>query len=141
MAPQWNRKSSKQHAGNWLGSLALSQWMRHQSQGCGCRAGMNIKTNSFASWWMRKLLPRPMSSGWTSKMGLRNDSVKWRSGLWPILSVCFRSQGAGGKIMAANPNSIVQEAVDTAISERGEIGLQVAAYVDGKQVVDIWGGL
>ena len=42
--------------------------------------------------------------------------------------------------MAANPNSIVQEAVDAAISERGEIGLQVAAYVDGKQVVDVWGG-
>src|SRR2546427_4203173 len=43
--------------------------------------------------------------------------------------------------MAANPNSIVQEAVDVAISERGEIGLQVAAYVDGTQVVDVWGGL
>jgi len=43
--------------------------------------------------------------------------------------------------MAADPNSIVQEAVDAAISERGEIGLQVAAYVDGKQVVDVWGGL
>ena len=43
--------------------------------------------------------------------------------------------------MATDPNSIVQEAVDAAISERGEIGLQVAAYVDGKQVVDVWGGL
>src|SRR5260370_21348371 len=43
--------------------------------------------------------------------------------------------------MAADSNSIVQEAVDAAISERGEIGLQVAAYVDGTQVVDVWGGL
>jgi hypothetical protein len=43
--------------------------------------------------------------------------------------------------MATNPNSMVQEAVDVAISKRGEIGLQVVAYVDGKQVVDVWGGL
>src|SRR5437879_9241269 len=43
--------------------------------------------------------------------------------------------------MAADPHSIVQEAVDAAISERGEVGLQVAAYVDGKQVIDVWGGL
>src|ERR1700751_1674381 len=43
--------------------------------------------------------------------------------------------------MATNPNSMVQEAVDAAISKRGEIGLQVVAYVDGKQVVDVWGGL
>ena len=31
--------------------------------------------------------------------------------------------------MATNPNSMVQAAVDTAISKRGEIGLQVVAYV------------
>ena len=43
--------------------------------------------------------------------------------------------------MAADPNSMVQEAVDVAISEGGEIGLQVAAYVNGTQVVDVWGGL
>ena len=43
--------------------------------------------------------------------------------------------------MAADPNRIVQQAVDVAISERGEIGMQVAAYLDGKQVVDVWGGL
>src|SRR5215469_9512119 len=43
--------------------------------------------------------------------------------------------------MATNPNSMAQEAVDAAISKRGEIGLQVVAYVDGKQVVDVWGGL
>ena len=43
--------------------------------------------------------------------------------------------------MATNPNRIVQEAVDAAISKRGEIGLQVVAYMDGKQVVDVWGGL
>jgi len=43
--------------------------------------------------------------------------------------------------MATNPKSMVQEAVDAAISKRGEIGLQVVAYVDGKQVVDVWSGL
>ena len=43
--------------------------------------------------------------------------------------------------MAADPNKIVQQAVDIAIGERGEIGLQVAAYLDGKPVVDVWGGL
>jgi len=43
--------------------------------------------------------------------------------------------------MATDPNIIVQQAVDTAIGERGEIGLQVAAYMDGKPVVDVWSGL
>ena len=51
--------------------------------------------------------------------------------------------------MATNPNPavqpivqpIVQKAVDVAISERGEIGLQVAAYLNGEPVVDAWGGL
>ena len=43
--------------------------------------------------------------------------------------------------MAGDANKIVQEAVDVAIGERGEIGLQVAAYLDGKPVVDVWGGL
>ena len=43
--------------------------------------------------------------------------------------------------MAAEPNKIVQQAVDIAIGERGEIGLQVAAYLDGESVVDVWGGL
>ena len=43
--------------------------------------------------------------------------------------------------MSGDPNRIVQEAVDLAIRERGEIGLQVAAYMEGKLVVDVWGGL
>ena len=43
--------------------------------------------------------------------------------------------------MAANNNRIVQDAVDIAIGERGEIGLQVAAYLDSKLVIDTWGGL
>jgi CubicO group peptidase (beta-lactamase class C family) len=38
-------------------------------------------------------------------------------------------------------NVIFQHAVDTAIREKGEIGLQVAAYLDGKPVVDAWGGV
>jgi CubicO group peptidase (beta-lactamase class C family) len=40
-----------------------------------------------------------------------------------------------------DPNAAVQQAVDAAIRDRGEIGLQVAAYLDGKLVVDVWGGL
>ncbi len=48
---------------------------------------------------------------------------------------------AGGKAITTDPNIIVQQAVDTAIGERGEIGLQVAAYMDGKPVVDVWSGL
>ena len=43
--------------------------------------------------------------------------------------------------MSAQTNSIVREAVQSAISEGGEIGLQVAAYLDGKLVVDVWDGL
>ena len=43
--------------------------------------------------------------------------------------------------MGSNANDIVQEAVDFAIRERGEIGIQVAAYVDNKLVIDVWGGL
>ena len=41
----------------------------------------------------------------------------------------------------ATPNEIVQEAVELAIRERGEIGLQVAAYLDGELAVDVWAGL
>ena len=43
--------------------------------------------------------------------------------------------------MAADGNRIVQNAVDVAIGERGEIGLQVAAYLDSRLVVDVWSGL
>jgi CubicO group peptidase (beta-lactamase class C family) len=43
--------------------------------------------------------------------------------------------------MAADSNKIVQQAVDIAIGERGEIGLQVAAYLEGELVIDVWGGL
>jgi len=45
------------------------------------------------------------------------------------------------RVTTMNANSIVQKAVDTAIREGGEIGLQVAAYVNGELVVDVWGGL
>ena len=43
--------------------------------------------------------------------------------------------------MAGDPNKIVQAAVDFAIAKRGEIGIQVAAYMDSKLVIDVWGGL
>jgi CubicO group peptidase (beta-lactamase class C family) len=38
-------------------------------------------------------------------------------------------------------NRIVQKAVDATIAEGGEIGLQVAAYLNGELAVDVWGGL
>ena len=41
----------------------------------------------------------------------------------------------------ADINKIVQTAVDAAIRQGGEIGVQVAAYLSGELVVDVWGGL
>jgi len=38
-------------------------------------------------------------------------------------------------------NIVFQDAVDRAIRDRGEVGLQVAAYLDGRLVVDVWGGV
>ena len=38
-------------------------------------------------------------------------------------------------------NKVVQRAVDAAISEGGEIGLQVAVYLHGELAVDVWAGL
>ena len=38
-------------------------------------------------------------------------------------------------------NSIFQQAVDTTLRENGELGMQVAVYLDGEQVVDVWGGI
>lgn len=43
--------------------------------------------------------------------------------------------------MSQTPNQTVQEAVDLAIRDHGELGIQVAAYLDGKLVVDIWDGI
>lgn len=38
-------------------------------------------------------------------------------------------------------NAAVKQAIERAIAERGEIGVQVAAYLGGELVVDTWGGL
>jgi len=38
-------------------------------------------------------------------------------------------------------NAIVREAIDAAISSAREIGVQVAAYRNGRLAVDVWGGL
>lgn len=38
-------------------------------------------------------------------------------------------------------NAAVQAAIGRAIVERGEIGVQVAAYLHGELVIDAWGGL
>lgn len=38
-------------------------------------------------------------------------------------------------------NAAVQKAIDRAIDERGEIGVQVAAYLRGELVIDAWGGI
>ena len=42
--------------------------------------------------------------------------------------------------MTERASGIVQEAIDVAIGERGEIGVQVAAYLDSELVIDQWGG-
>jgi CubicO group peptidase (beta-lactamase class C family) len=41
----------------------------------------------------------------------------------------------------SDANNMVQKALDAAIAEGGEIGLQVAAYLNGELVLDVWGGL
>ena len=38
-------------------------------------------------------------------------------------------------------NAAVRAAIDRAIAERGEIGIQVAAYHRGQLVIDTWGGI
>ena len=43
--------------------------------------------------------------------------------------------------MNTKANAAVQRAIDTALSEHGELGLQVAAYHQGRLVVDAWGGI
>lgn len=36
---------------------------------------------------------------------------------------------------------MIQHAIDQAIADHGEIGVQVAVYLDGRLVIDAWGGL
>ena len=47
----------------------------------------------------------------------------------------------GHKLSREDANTVVQKAVDTAINTGGEIGLQVAAYLNGELVISVWGGL
>src|SRR5688500_4257899 len=41
----------------------------------------------------------------------------------------------------AKANNLVHEAVAQAIREKGEVGVQVAAYLDGRLVIDTWDGI
>src|SRR5690606_24049628 len=41
----------------------------------------------------------------------------------------------------ATANAAVQAAIEKAIAERGEIGVQVAAYLKGELVIDCWAGI
>ena len=43
--------------------------------------------------------------------------------------------------MNTKANAAVQRAIDTALSEHGELGLQVTACHQGRLVVDAWGGI
>ena len=43
--------------------------------------------------------------------------------------------------MTESRESIVQEAIDVAIGARGEIRVQVAAYLKSELVIDQWGRL
>lgn len=45
------------------------------------------------------------------------------------------------KAIDLQAQAIVQKALDHATGEGGEIGLQVAAYLDGKLVIDAWSGV
>jgi hypothetical protein len=40
----------------------------------------------------------------------------------------------------AEANTIFQDAVDTVVREKGEVGLQVAAYLDGQMIVNVQAG-
>ena len=51
------------------------------------------------------------------------------------------SAGVRASDGAAIDAAIVQQALDYATREGGEIGVQVAAYLDGKLVVDAWSGV
>lgn len=42
---------------------------------------------------------------------------------------------------AQSNSSVVQDTVNQLIAQGREVGVQVAAYLDGKLVVDVWGGL
>lgn len=44
-------------------------------------------------------------------------------------------------MVRGSANLAVQKAVDRLIAERREIGIQVAAYLKGELVIDVWGGL
>ena len=45
------------------------------------------------------------------------------------------------KRIDAKANALVREALAQAIRENGEVGLQVAAYLDGRLVIDTWDGI
>jgi CubicO group peptidase (beta-lactamase class C family) len=44
-------------------------------------------------------------------------------------------------VIDSKANAAVQAAIDRAIAERGEVGVQVAAYLHGELVIDAWGGI
>jgi CubicO group peptidase (beta-lactamase class C family) len=48
---------------------------------------------------------------------------------------------AAGAPLRSEANSVFQKAVEGAIREQGEVGLQVAVYHRGELVVDAWGGV
>ena len=48
---------------------------------------------------------------------------------------------AATAVQKPEAQSVFQHAVDTTIQENGEIGMQVAVYLDGESVVDVWGGI
>src|SRR5262249_2342970 len=48
---------------------------------------------------------------------------------------------AGTAVAARDANELVRSAVEKTIAESGEVGVQVAAYLDGNLVVDVCAGL
>lgn len=50
-------------------------------------------------------------------------------------------QGDDGMAIHTAANAAVQAAIERSIAQRGEIGVQVAAYLHGELVIDAWGGI
>jgi CubicO group peptidase (beta-lactamase class C family) len=60
---------------------------------------------------------------------------------WPIRKNGGRGRADMTSAINQNANAAVQRAIDAAIASGQETGLQVCAYLDGKLVIDAWGGL
>ena len=59
----------------------------------------------------------------------------------PLLVGKTNATGEAQVTIDAKANALVNDAIARAIRDRGEIGVQVAAYLNGELVIDAWGGV